>query len=116
MIGRASSEPFPTYLSDDLKPALDRVTARIADYFRKCAVALSSPRTPPNPQLLENELNACILQIAASRQRDMAEMSANDLEQLFALGFVLEQLERNIKDLERCIQEWVSSLQDRAKK
>lgn len=116
MIGRASSEPFPTHLCDELEPALDGVTAGIAAYFRDCAVALRSQRPPPSPRLLQEEFDAFASQIAASRQRDIAELSANQLEQLFALGFVLEQLQRNIKDLERCIQEWVSSPRDHAKK
>ena len=68
------------------------------------------------PSWLLFRITACISQITALRQRGMAELSASQLEQLFALGFVLEQLQRNIKDLERCIQEWVSSAQDPAKK
>jgi hypothetical protein len=42
------------------------------------------------------------------RERALTRLSAGDLEQRFALGFALEQLQRNIIDLERCVQLWVS--------
>jgi len=61
---------------------------------------------PPPLRPLLDELDACASQIAASRQRDLAHLSASQLGQLFALGFALDQLQGNIKDLERCIQEW----------
>jgi hypothetical protein len=109
MIGRASAEPLPGHLSDDLRSALDRVGAALSDYFRSCALALTSRhkavRLPPPQQ----EIAACASELTALRQRDLASLSASQLEQLFALGFALEQLRRNISDLERCVQEWVNS-------
>jgi hypothetical protein len=42
MIGRASAEPLPIHLSEDLRPALTRVGAAIGSYFRDCALALTS--------------------------------------------------------------------------
>jgi hypothetical protein len=33
-------------------------------------------------------------------------LSIDEAEQLFALGFALEQLHRNLSDLERGIEEW----------
>jgi hypothetical protein len=44
-----------------------------------------------------------------SRQRDFAHLSAGQLEQLFALSFAFEQLQRNTNDLERCMREWANS-------
>ena len=41
------------------------------------------------------------------RQREAARLSASQLEHLFALEFVLDQLERNICDLDRCVREWL---------
>ena len=35
----------------------------------------------------------------------MRSLSSSELERVFALGFALEQFERNLSDLERCLQE-----------
>jgi hypothetical protein len=58
---------------------------------------------------VQDQLDACASQIAELRQRNLANLSASQLEQLFALGFSFDQLRRNINDLERCVQEWLSS-------
>jgi hypothetical protein len=111
MMGRASLEPLPAHLSEVLRPALDRVCAAVATYFRACGLALMSRSMPPPLQPVQDALAACVAQITASRQRELAQVSASRLEQLFTLGFALNQLQRNIKDLERCIQEWEPSPQ-----
>jgi hypothetical protein len=66
--------------------------------------AAKSGLAPP-----QEELNACASQLALFREHNLAHLSASQLEQLFALSFVLEQLQRNISDLERCVQEWAIS-------
>ena len=106
MVGRASAEPLPVDLGEYLRPVFDRVGAAVSNYFCACALALRSRHVPPPLRPLLDELDACASQIAASRQRDLAHLSASQLGQLFALGFALDQLQGNIKDLERCIQEW----------
>jgi hypothetical protein len=55
---------------------------------------------------VEDALAACAAQISATRQQQLTQLSPNQLEQLFTLGFALEQFQGNIKDLERCIEEW----------
>ena len=109
MMGRASLEPLPASLSGALRPALDRVGVAVATYFRACGLALISRQTPPPLQPAQDALAACVAQLTTYRQRELAQVSASQLEQLFALGFALDQLQRNIKDLERCIEEWVPS-------
>ena len=108
MMGRASLEPLPAHLTEALRPALDRGGAALATYLRACGLALMSRHMPPPLQPLQHALAACVAQITAS-QRELAQVSASQLEQLFALGFALSQLQRNIKDLERCVLEWVPS-------
>jgi hypothetical protein len=110
-MGRASLEPLPVHLSEALTPIVNRVAASIGDYFRGCAFALTSAHKAPHLQPLQDQLDACASQIAGLRQRNVANLSASQLEQLFALGFAFEQLQGNINDLERCVQEWVSSRQ-----
>jgi uncharacterized membrane protein YccC len=109
MIGRASAEPLPIHLSEDLKPALDRAGAALARYFRGCALALTSGRKVVDLRPPQEALDACASELAAVRQRDFTHLLASQLEQLFALGFALEQLQRNTNDLERCMREWASS-------
>jgi hypothetical protein len=109
MIGRASAEPLPVHLSEDLRPALTRVGAAISSYFRDCALALTSRDKAVRLAPPQEELNACASQLALFREHNLAHLSASQLEQLFALSFVLEQLQRNISDLERCVLEWAIS-------
>jgi hypothetical protein len=42
-------------------------------------------------------------------------LSTDEVERLFALGFVLEQLRRNLADLARCVQEWARPVEAKAK-
>jgi Fusaric acid resistance protein-like len=110
MMGRASAEPLPAYLNEGLKANLDRVGELVSNYFRACALALTSRNMPAplvEPSLAE--LETCSSQLVALRQHEATHLSAIQLEQLFALGFALEQLQRNIMDLGRCIQEWTVS-------
>ena len=109
IMGRASLEPLPVHLSEALRPIVNRVAASIGDYFRGCALTLTSAHKAPPLQPLQDQLDACASQIAELRQRNLANLSASQLEQLFALGFSFDQLRRNINDLERCVQEWLSS-------
>jgi uncharacterized membrane protein YccC len=107
MIGRAGAEPLPIHLSEDLRPALNLVGTALTNYFRGCALALASGHKTTDLRPPQEALDACGLELAAFRQREYAPLSASQLEQLFALGFALEQLQRNTSDLERCMWEWV---------
>ena len=95
--------------SEDLRPTLNRVGTALANYFRGCALALASGHKTADHRAPQETLDACGLELAAFRQREHGPLSASQLEQLFALGFALEQLQRNTTDLERCMQEWVRS-------
>jgi uncharacterized membrane protein YccC len=109
MMGRASAETLPVHLSEDLTPSLDRAGEIVSNYFRACALALTSRDMPPPLEPLQAALDACASQLNVLRQRELAHLSATQLEQLFAVGFVLDQLQRNITDLGRCVREWTGS-------
>jgi hypothetical protein len=52
-------------------------------------------------------LAAYAAEIAALRRDGVTRsLSGNAMESLFALGFALDQMHRNFKDLERCVAEW----------
>lgn len=106
MMGRASLEPVPDYLRQALRPALDRVSETVATYFRACGIGLTSRRAPPPLRPVQDALAASAAQMSAAPQQQLAQLLPSQLEQLFTLGFALEQFQGNIKDLERCIEEW----------
>src|SRR5215471_9625219 len=107
MIGRASVESFPHRLTEELSPILDRLGKAVSDYLHACAQALTLRLWPPPVSPLQATFDDCVSEIAALRERELALLSANQLEHLFALGFALDQLQSNICDLERCVHEWV---------
>ena len=109
MMGRASAETLPVHLSEDLKPSFDRAGEVVSNYFRACALALTSRYMPPPVEPLQAALDACASQLGVLRQRGLANLSATQLEQLFAVRFALDQLQRNITDLGRCVRESTGS-------
>ena len=116
MMGRASAEQMPAHLSEELKPGLDRVAGAVSNYFRACGRALSSRRAAPPLEPVQAELDACASDLAETRQRELAHLSASQLERLFTLGFALEQLQRNTADLARCVRDWaIAPLRNAAK-
>lgn len=105
MKGRASAEPLPVHLGEHLRPRLEYIGDAVSSYLRACATALTSRRMPPPLHPLQTELRACASHPIASHQRELAHLAPAQLERLFALIFSLDQLRRNIVDLERCVRE-----------
>jgi uncharacterized membrane protein YccC len=106
MVGRAAQVPLPEVLRLRLTPQLERVTAAAADYLRACAAALKAAGPPPPLAAAEAALDAYAAEIAAIRRDGLTrEMPGEVLERIFALGFALEELHRNFRDLARCIGE-----------
>lgn len=107
MIGRAAITPLPESVGRRLEVPLARAGAALADYLRAGGAALLAGRGPPPLDAVESALDAYAAEIAALR-RDRATqgLSGGAVESFFALGFALEQMHRNLKDLERCMVEW----------
>ena len=107
MIGRASASPPPDAVRMRLKPPAARVGAAFADYLRASAAALQSGRGPPSLEGVESALAAYAAEIAALRRDGVTRTLTDDAaERFFALGFALEQMHNNFKDLGRCVAEW----------
>jgi len=107
MIGRAAAEPLPCGVAERLGEPLARINATAGDYLLASAGALAARRPPPTLAPSEAALEAYSVEIGALRAEGLTRaLSSNDLERLFALGFVLDQLHRNFADLGRCVQEW----------
>jgi len=110
MIGRAAHFPLPDNFAARLEAPLDRVASSFADYLRASGSALLARRMPPPLDSAEAALAAYVDEIAALR-RDGAtrDLPGDAAERLFAIGFALEQMHQNFRDLERCVTEWAES-------
>ena len=105
IIGRAATTPLPQEFAERLGPSLARVAEYTSKYCMKAKGARFSP-TPAAAQADEEALGASNLEIAALRSEGLTRgLSIAGAEQLFTLGFALEQMLRDCADLERCVQE-----------
>jgi hypothetical protein len=106
MIGRAAVAPLPDNIAKRLRPFIERIAASAGDYLDESATALVSRRSAPSLDSFKSALEAYTSEITALRNEGaMRSLSISELERLFALGFALEQLEQNLSDLDRCMEE-----------
>jgi uncharacterized membrane protein YccC len=107
IIGRATVLPLPTDLQARLAAPLSRVSETIAAYLRASAAALRSGMGAPAMWPVQSALQAYGAEVAALRSEGLIRGVPGDVaERFFALGFSLEQMRQNLKDLERCVAEW----------
>ena len=89
------------------KCGLAQTGAAAADYLRASAAALQASRAAPPLQATDTTLKGYAVEIQALRREALTRsLSAEDVERLFALGFALEQIRNNLKDLESRVAEW----------
>jgi hypothetical protein len=56
---------------------------------------------------VQTALEAYAAEVAAMRSEGLTRGLPGDMtERFFALGFSLEQMRQNLRDLERCVSEW----------
>lgn len=116
MIGRAATAPLPEPFRTRLAPALAQAGGAIADYLRGSAAALQANRTAPPLEATDAALKGYAAEIEALRREGLTRsLSVEDAEHIFALGFALEQIRNNLKDLERCVAEWTSDTKTKAR-
>jgi uncharacterized membrane protein YccC len=110
MIGRAASNPLPEVFRTRMESPLKHVGVAFADYLRSSGAALRAHRGPPSLSAVESALAAFTVEIAALRREGLTRsLTGDEAEYFFALGFALEQMHSNCKDLERCVTEWAGS-------
>jgi uncharacterized membrane protein YccC len=108
MIGRAAIVPLPGAFGTRLESPLAQIAAAYTDYLRASGTALLARRTPPALDAVKSALDDYGAAIAALRREGLTRsLAADTAERLFAIGFALEQMHQNFKDLERCVAEWV---------
>ncbi len=110
MIGRATVTPLPVDLQARLAEPLSRVSETMAAYLRAIAAALRTGVGAPAIWPVQSALHAYAAEVAALRSEGMIRGLPGDVaERFFALGFSLEQMRQNLKDLERCVSEWAEA-------
>jgi len=110
MIGRAAISPLPEAVGVRLRSPLAGAGLAFADYLRASAAALLVRRGPPALDAVESALDAYAAEVAALRREGLTRSLPGDAaERFFALGFALEQMRDNCKDLKRCVAEWAES-------
>ena len=107
MIGRATVTPLPVELQTRLAAPLAGVSTAISGYLRNMAVALRTGRGAPAIWPVQSALETYAAAVAAMRSDGLTRGVAGDVtERFFALGFSLEQMRQNLRDLERCVSDW----------
>jgi Fusaric acid resistance protein family len=107
MIGRASVEPLPVELQMRLAAPLADVSNAMSEYLKAMAAALRSGRGAPAIWPVQTVLQAYAAAVAGVRSDGLThDLSGDVAERFFALGFSLEQMRKNLRDLERCISYW----------
>lgn len=107
MIGRASVVPLPFELQMRLAAPLAKVSDAIVLYLRSIAEALRTGVVAPAIWPVQAALQAYAAEVAAMRSEGLTRGLPGDVaERFFALGFSLEQMRQNLKDLERCVADW----------
>ena len=106
MIGRAAAMPLPEAFRGRLGPQLALVGTAATDYLRASGIALVARRAPPALATVDGALEAYSDEVAALRLEGLTRDLPGDVaERFFAVGFALEQMHQNFKDLERCVAE-----------
>jgi uncharacterized membrane protein YccC len=112
MIGRVGIEPLPESLRERLAPRLAVAGKAIAEYLRASAAALSARRGPPSLDDVAEANEAYAAEVAVLRREGMTRsLSGDEVERVFAVGFAIEQMHNNLKDLGRCVSEWAETPQ-----
>jgi uncharacterized membrane protein YccC len=110
MIGRASVVPLPAALQQRLALPLKRVNDAYAEYLRAAAGSLQKAKLPPAIAPVQAALRDYASEVAAVRGEGLTRGVPGDVaERFFTLGFSLEQMRQNLKDLERCVAAWADS-------
>jgi uncharacterized membrane protein YccC len=112
MIRRASVVPLPADLQRRLASPLGDVSNGFAGYLKATAVSLRTGTMPPPYSPMQAALQAYAAEVALVRREGLTRGLPGDVaERFFALGFSLEQMRQNLKDLERCVTDWAGSPQ-----
>jgi len=107
ILGRAAGMPSTDVMRARLRPRLDAVETAAAEFMRASAVALRGRRAPPPLESFERGLEAYDAEVELMRHEGFTRALPGDAaERFFAVGFALEQMHQNFRDMVRVVDEW----------
>jgi len=107
IVGRAAATPLPDTMRARLSPYLKVVADTSAAFLRDSGAALLAGAPPPSLERLEAALAAYEQEVGIVRAEGLTRALSEDaVERFFAVGFSLEQMHDNLRDLQRVVQEW----------
>lgn len=107
MLGRAAAQPLPGQVAARLEPLLSEVGASARDYLRASADALIARREGPTSAWVDFALAVYLADLTSLRRSgQLSGLPSVERERLFALGFVLQQLQHNLGELAQCTADW----------
>lgn len=107
IIGRASSVPLPEPLLEALEPSITAVGVSITEHLHACASSLRYRRPAPSlEEVVQSAMNYSKCVDAARQRYLFRDLSASAVEHVFAIGFAVEQIRRDLQDLDRCVDQW----------
>jgi uncharacterized membrane protein YccC len=106
MIGRAVAEPFPQSFQAHLGTSITHVAGTAADYLAQSGDALTARREAPPLEAAGTALDGYAEAFAAVRRQGLTQgLPVDTAERIFTLGFTLEQMHNDFRDLNRCVRE-----------
>jgi uncharacterized membrane protein YccC len=110
IIGRAARSGSLGGFGARLEPRLTEVAATFGEYLSASGAALLARRPPPSLSAAETALSAHAAEVAAlHREWSAQNVPGETAECVFALGFALQQIYENFRDLEQRVAEWAES-------
>jgi uncharacterized membrane protein YccC len=107
IVGRVAGTRLPEPTQSRLTPRVSDVASAAAAFFQSCGSALLMAAGPPSLERFEAALKAYEAEVAAVRQEGLTRVLPGDAaERFFAVGFALEQMHKNLIDLQRVVSEW----------
>lgn len=106
IIGRAGVEPLSETLQARFGLVLARVAETSADQLRRTGEALAARREPSLIDAAEAAFGDYVEVLAAVRREGLTrDLAADAVERFFALGFGLDQMRQDLRDLDCCVRE-----------
>ncbi len=107
LVGRAAGTALPDELRNPLREPLAAVSSEISRHLEACAAAMRERRAAPDGDIIDTALTRYDAEVEALRSAGlMRALPGDDVERCFAVGFALEQMRRNTRDLDRCVDDW----------
>ncbi|MFZ1107246.1 MAG: FUSC family protein [Rhodomicrobium sp.] len=107
IIGRAARAPLPAAVKAPLLAPLESVGEEIKTHLQACAAALMAKQRAPSRERLDSAFARYVIEIETLRSAGhLRKLPSDVVERLFAAGFALEQTSLDLRDLDRCVDEW----------